>query len=405
MTVSQAIHALIAPSALALTVECPASVLLQASVPLLPVTEEEAEGTAAHWVAMRYAAGYGQELPIGAKFTSAGREWEVDADMVAGAMMYQRAMGGPHLNLRLEDAVSIPRIHPEHCHGTPDAWRYAPDAREMYQVCPPEMPAEKFYAGQLKLVRVGDYKFGHRFVEVFENYQGTGYISGVMHRLQLNDNDPDLWVEFILVQPRCYHRDGPVRVWRVHASDLRATLNVAASAAREALAPNPRARTNDGCIDCKARHACKTLQHATSAFIEFSTTAEVVEMPAEALGQELSMVQDAIKRLEARETGLSAQAETLLRQGKPVAFYHLTPGQSRLTYKDDADIDELVSFGDLVGVDIRKPQTKKDCLVTPTQAIALGIDENAMKSYAHRPPAALKLARDNSITARKVFSK
>jgi hypothetical protein len=59
----------------------------------------------------------------------------------------------------------------------------------------------------------------------------------------------------------------------------------------------------------------------------------------------------------------------------------------------------------LFGVDIRKPETKKDKLITPTQAIAKGIDELTMHSYAHRPPAALKLTRDSSITAHKVFSK
>lgn len=77
----------IRPSGLALLVECAASAKLQASVPLLPPTEEELEGEAAHWVAMRYAAGYGRELPVGAKFMSKGREWTVDLDMVTGATM------------------------------------------------------------------------------------------------------------------------------------------------------------------------------------------------------------------------------------------------------------------------------------------------------------------------------
>lgn len=391
-------HVLDGPSSLNLVVACLASPHLQAQVPALPPTEEELEGEAAHWVAMRYAAGYGRELPVGSKFKSRHREWEVDGDMVTGAMMYVNALGGPHSTLRLEDPVDIPRIYPSNYYGTPDGWRFFPQYN---------FPAElRLPRSTIKLLRVADYKYGHRFVEVFESYQLSAYASGVMHRLQLTDNDDDLWVELILVQPRSYHREGPVRIWRGPAHMLRATLNVAKSAVTESRdTPHPPARTSEHCVDCKARHVCKTLQYATQTLIDFSTTAEVVEMPAEAMGQELALVEDAIQRLEARQTGLAAQAEALLRQGRPVAFYHMSPGQSRLTYLDNVTAEEITSFGDLIGIDLRKPQTLKEKLVTPTQAIALGIAPDVMKSYASRPPAAFKLTRDNSITARKVFAK
>lgn len=411
-------HAKIAPSALALTVACAASVGLQVSVIPLPPTDEELEGTAAHWIALQYAAGYARNWPVGAKFKSGGRDWEVDLDMVTGATMYAVAVGGPHTNLRLESAVRASRIHPLHCWGTPDAWRYFLDAREALTTVftetagevPRDFPLDRYHEGKLKLVRVADYKFGHRFIEVFGCYQLIAYAAGVMEHLEIDPHDENLWLELILVQPRCYHREGPVRRWIVAARDIQAYVNHAASAAREALGEGamlqdgkPRATTNDSCIDCKARHVCKTLQYADGALIEFSGAAELVELPPEAMGKELAMVEDAIERLKARKTGLAARAEAYIRAGVPVAFYHLEPGESRLMYKDDVDVDEFVGFGDLVGVNVRKNQTKKEMLVTPTQAVQLGIDPGAMKSYAHRPPASLKLARDNSITASKVF--
>lgn len=385
----------IRPSGLALLVKCAASAKLQASVPLLPPTEEELEGEVAHHVAMRYAMGNGSKLPVGSKVLNKGREWTVDLDMVTGAKIYERAITGGY-DLRLEDPVSIPRIHPKFG-GTPDAWHFLPN-----HVFPAELGLPR---APVKLLRVADYKYGHRFVEVFENYQLSAYTAGVMQRLNLTDNDTDLWVELILVQPRSYHHEGPVRVWRGPAHMLRSTINVAHNRVHEAWGDNPIAATSDQCIDCKARHACKTLQHATNAFIDFSSTGELVEMPADAMGQELAMVEDAIKRLEARATGLAAQAEALLRQGKPIAFYHMTPGLSRRVYKDDVNVDEVVGLGDLLGIDLRKPQTLKDSLVTPTQAIALGVDEATMKSYSYRPPAAYKLTRDDALIARKVFSK
>jgi hypothetical protein len=398
-------HARIAPSAMALTVKCHASVQLQEQVPPLPETEEEAEGTFAHWVAMKYAQGHEHSMPVGSKFMYNGREWTIDIDMVAGAEMYKRAIGGFHSSLRLEDAVRASRIHPEHCWGTPDAWRFFPDARNAWLECPPEISPVLFAQGVVKILRIGDYKFGHRYVEVYGNYQTTAYAVGVMERLDLDDLDPNLWIEMCIIQPRCYQAEGPVRWWRVQASALRAYVNIASSAAHAALGENPVATTNDSCIDCRARHVCKTLQYATGALVDFSTSAELVEMPHDAIGTELAMVQDAIQRLKARETGLAAQAEALMRQGKPISFFHMTPGQSRLTYFDDVNIDEVVSLGELMGVDLRKPPDRKDLLVTPTQAIQRGIDEKTMSAYAHRPRAALKLTRDDSTTARKVFNR
>jgi Protein of unknown function (DUF2800) len=395
-------NAVIRPSSLALTVACAASVRLQATVPPLPPTEEDAEGTAAHWVAMQYAAGRAAEFPVGAKFRINGRDWEVDMDMSVGARIYAAALEAPNGYLRLEDTVKISRIHPDLCHGTPDAWRFFPTYTfpEAVRAAYPRLPSHP-----VKLIRIGEYKYGHRWVEVFDNAQMSAYAAGVMERLNLTDNDPDLWVELVLVQPRTYTREGPVRTWRIEAVDLRPVINQAWNAVQRALLPEPPATTNEHCIDCTARSVCKTLQYATSAFIDFSTSAEVVEMPAEAIGQEMIILEEAMNRLKARLTGLQAQAEALLQQGKPVAFYHMEPGQSRMIYRDDVDIAEVIGLGDLLGVDLRKPQTKKDQLVTPRQAIDLGVDADIIKKYSHRPPAAYKLARDDTVTARKVFYK
>ena len=399
-------HARVAPSSLALTVACNYSLQLQESVPALPPTEEEAEGTAAHWVARRYAAGFGHELPVNTKFHSEGKSWTVTADMYAGAKLYERALGGAHAELHIEEHVTIPRVHETDCEGTPDAWRFYIDARLAWEVCPAQISLDRFVYGHVRVLRVGDYKFGHRYVDAFENFQcAAGYASGLMERLLLNDNDPDLYVEIIVVQPRNYHPDGHVRRWLVPAIALRPLVNIAYMAAHAALGPKPTAKTGDHCIDCKARHACVVLQHNTMHLADFAMTGERVELPAWAVGQELTIVRDAIKQLEARETGLAAQAESYISAGKTVPFYHMEPGRTVLTYLEDVKADELVSLGDLLNIDLRRTLALKDQIVTPTQAIQLGIDEAVMKSYAHRPRGKLKLARDNTTTARKVFTK
>lgn len=404
-------HARVSPSSLSLTVACNASLQLQESVPPLPETDEEAEGHAGHWIARRYVAGYGAELPVGTKFQYRGTEWKVDADMFAGAKLYERALGGVHPDLHIEERVEVKRVHLFECWGTPDAYRYFNDARAAYESCPPGLPAERFAAGKIKIIRVGDYKYGHRYVEVFENFQLGSYVSGVADAFGLDDLDDNLYVELVLVQPRSYHINGPVRMWRTKLIDLRAIINVANNAAHRALTPfnapigAPLATTGSHCIDCKARHVCAALQKNVMHLVDFSHSPERVELPAWALGQELLIVQDARKRLEAREEGLAAQAEAVLRAGQSVPHYSMGPGRSILTYFDDVNTDELVGLGELIGIDLRKKLERKDQVVTPTQAIQLGIDEAVMRSYAHRPKGALRLVRDNPVTARKVFSK
>lgn len=409
-------HARVAPSSLSLTVACHASLQMQESVPPMPETEEEAEGTAAHWVARRYLAGWGNELPVGSKFTSGGQQWTVDADMFAGARLYERAMGGYHHETQIEQRIAIPRVH-LYCWGTPDGWRFFNDAREAYITqatlgeTPSGFPPDLFHAGRIKLIRVGDYKYGHRYVEVFRNHQLTAYASGITEHLMLPEDDDSIYVELVLVQPRSYHPDGPVRVWRVPISALNATIIEAGNAARYALIPlddvnhAPQARTGAHCLDCKARHVCRTLQVNSQRLVDFSHSPERVELSPLAMGQELAIIEDAIAQLKARQAGLSAQAEAMLRAGQPVPFYHMEPSQSKLTYYENVNTDELVGLGDLLGVNLRRTLALKDQVVTPTQAVQLGIDAEVMKSYAHRPPGAMRIARDNSITPQKVFSK
>lgn len=397
-------HAVVAPSGLEITVNCNASLLLQRSVPELPETDEEAEGTAAHWVARRFVAGYGAELPVGAKFTSGGRQWTVDVDMYAGARMYERALGGYHQDNVIERPVDVRARIPE-CWGTPDYRRYFPDARLAYATCPEGIPAPRFNGGHIKLIRAGEYKYGHRYVEIFENYQVSAYAAGCIDEYGLDDTDPDLYVELVLVQPRSYHREGPVRIWRTRAVNLRPTIIRANDAAAHALEPGAKARTGSHCLDCKARHVCTVLQYNDARIVDYSHTPERVELEPLALGQEMAILEDAMTQLKARYTGLSAQAEALVRAGKAVPFYHMESGRTTLTYLENVDADELVSMGDLIGIELRKKLQRKDLVVTPTQAIQLGIDEAVMKAYAHRPPGKMVLARDESITARKVFSK
>lgn len=386
------LHARVGFSKLAMCVACPGSVVMQEHMPPHIESEEEAEGTAAHLPAMAHASG--NPWPIGAHFESGGKSWTVDHDMHIGAKMWARGMGGTHGDLRLEDAVRASAIHVEHCWGTPDGWRYMDVLKytpiEGFPWSPPD---------NLPVIRIGDYKFGHRYVEIFENYQLLGGTVGVLERLEVFDFD--IWIEWVLVQPRAYHREGPIRVWRARASSLRALINIAYSAVDEALGPDPTCHSGPHCKDCDATAICTTLMNAGAHIVDYSSKALPDKMTPQAMGVELRIISDALKRLEARKVGLAASVESVLRAGQPVPMWKMAPGRANRAYFDTVTPEEIAMLGDLACIELRKPLA----VCTPTQAIEAGIDEKVMEQYSARPKGALSLKPDKAAEVRKIFNR
>jgi hypothetical protein len=369
---------------LALIVACNASLQLQEQASPLPETEEQAEGTAAHLVATGHAAGLASEWPLGRKFESGGHTWEVDFDMHNGARLYADTLyaGSSAMPPRLEDSVKCARIHETECAGTCDGWRYFPNGTG------PNL---------IPVIRVVEYKYGHKFVEVFECWQLLAYCVGIMDMLNLSDEN--LIIEFVLVQPRSFTREGQVRTWRVPANELRGLINIANHAAHVALMPDPVAVTGTHCIDCNARHVCGTFQRSVGSIVDYSMKGEFSPLTPQALGHELRILDAALARLEARRTGLAIEAEQMIRNSQPVAFYEMAPGMSKMVYLDNASPAEIAAVGDMLNINLRKPLA----VCTPKQAIDAGVSADIIAQYAHRPPGALKLKATSTKAADKAF--
>lgn len=370
-------HARVMPSKLHLTVPCPGSLQLQEQVEakgeLTPMTEEQAEGELGHLVARKHGEGHKAEWPLGRKVKVGNYDFEIDDDMVDGAAIYAEEA---QANGRFENPVAIPDVHAE-CWGTPDWW----------------CAIIETYLRQLKVI---DYKYGHRFVEVFEHYQLIAYAAGVARFLSLALDFP---VVLVIVQPRNYTH-GAVREWKTTVGEIyRICAEVIAPKVALALGPNPPVVTGRHCLDCQARHVCKTLQTSTANVVDFSATAEAREMPDDAVGSELRILKEAIKRLEARYTGLYEHASNLARTGHSIAHWGMQAGQGRLKWMDGVTPETVINMADLMGVDVRKPQA----VLTPTQCISKGIDAGVIGEYAHRPTGAMRLVPDDTVRTRKIF--
>lgn len=365
------------PSAADTWVNCFGSVQMMAQFP--PDNGPEAlEGEAAHWAATETLAGHivrvGDTAPNGVVITD---------EMIDGAAMYVAAVVqriAPD-EWHIEQTLPIPYVH-EQNGGTSDTWGlgYEP-----------------------WLLHVVDYKFGYGFVEVFENWQCLDYVSGAIHHLQSigrwkPEYEERIIVEITIVQPRSYHRDGPVRSWRVKLSDLRAHFNILHNAAHEALKPNPPTTPGEHCRYCTARHACDALQRAALNVCDVAGTATPFNLTPAQTGAELRRLDYAAKLLAARKSGLEVQALSMIKAGQSVPYYIAEASFGRLAWREGMET-AVIAMGQLLGHDLAKPQQP----ITPTQAKNLGIDEAVISEYSHRPRGEIKLVPQDTTATRKIF--
>lgn len=368
-------HAPIAPSALHRTTPCPGWIKNASLLPELPPTEESMEGDAGHWVALQMALGLsatvGQPAPNGV---------EISDEMIDGGHLYIEAVQGkPGIG---ESTVPVTRIHESKCYGSPDWWQWNPAT---------------------KTLRVVDYKFGRLYVEVWENHQLVAYAIGLMEFLGLDENDTIL--ELVLVQPRCYHRDGPIREWRTVPIKLRPFVNEMNQSAHESEEANPRTKSGPHCLHCPARVGCTTYQKTTGNILDFVGVAQPLLQSPGDIGRELRLIQDARERLKGRQTGLEAMAEQMIRMGKPVPWFNLEATAGRLAWLPDTSVDEIEAMVQQLAPG--KTALKPRALLTPTQTKALFAksDKPVIDVYATRPNGAMKLVRDNMAKLSRIFQK
>lgn len=105
-----------------------------------------------------------------------------------------------------------------------------------------------------KVLRVYDFKGGRGVpVEVENNLQLMYYGLGAV--IKYGHDKPDA-VELVIVQPRCPHRDGPVRRWRVDVLDMADWSQDLLDAAARTDDPHAPLNPGDWCRWCPAAGAC-----------------------------------------------------------------------------------------------------------------------------------------------------
>ena len=364
-------HALLAPSSASRRKACAGSLWMERKYPQPDDSPHALEGTAAHWAASETLSGRivdsGQIAPNGVMLTD---------EMIDAADMYvDHIRSVATEGLHIEERVSIDTIHPD-CWGTPDAWYY-----DTYQ----------------NRLHLWDFKYGHRFVDVFENWQLIEYAAGILEQIGVDGlSDQHITVDMTIVQPRCYVGGAPIRSWKVRAVDLRGYINAARMFEAKAIDDNAQLTVSPECRDCSARHACPALQRAAYSDMNIATEAVPFDLPPQALGTELRYIQSAIETLNARATSLEEQALSMIRRGVAIPHFTAQHGIGRERWaRPEA---EIVAMGELMGVKLGVTK-----LVTPKQAIKAGMNADIVKSFTETPQGELKLTPDDGTKARKIF--
>lgn len=369
-------HALLSPSNAHVWSICTANpTLVRQAAPLPQDDSASREGTAAHWVLARAAAGHavgaGEITPEGHVTTE---------EMVQGAELAVRHMQrvGDRATTRpgwhIEEAARGPAINPE-CWGTPDAWFWDVNARHLH---------------------VSDYKFGFGYVEVFRNLQLSIYAALILHGLGDLALRDDTRVSLTVVQPRSFHKDGTVRSWHTTVAELRAIWHQLEMAAEEATSATPTARPGAHCEFCPARAECTANQAAGYRAADLARAPELVTLPPQALGRELAVLEEAQALLEARVSGLRARAEAALDAGAQVPGWGFERSAGREQW---ADPQQAILTARTLGLDINKP----GAALTPRQAREKGMPAVLVQSMSARGAGTRKLVRVDSDKVALVF--
>jgi hypothetical protein len=358
-----------------LTVNCPGWLRQSSLLPPEPETEASKEGEAGHEIAALAASCHGW-TPAGRNIASNGVE--ITQDMLDGAARWVEALEG--FPAHIETPVQIRRLHPTDCWGTPDARQWSPDPLTL---------------------RLADYKFGFEYVDEFENWQLLAYAIGALDELFPEGSwvdRPGITVEMTVVQPRFYSAS-PIRTWTIRTAGLLHYTERMREAIRQADSAEPPLKTGPHCTHCPARTHCPAYDKAFYHAIDFAGRADPMVATPEQVGRELSLVREFVKRLEARETGLAAVAESMIRTGKNVPGWALEQSAGRLAWTQPLEVVEGTAR--MLGKSLLKPPE----LITPTQAKDRKLlDAKVIDQYAARPNGAFKLTPHTNKSVRSKFA-
>lgn len=322
-------HYLFSPSGSKRWLNCRGSLVLQPGATERGSSAAADEGTAAHAVAQdgletdRSGFDY---IIAGTKVRVADNIWPVTDDMADAVDIYlnyiRENWPKSDFEWHIEERVDMPTIHSE-CSGTPDFWAYSPS--------------------RMKLVVI-DYKHGAGIpVEVFEhgepNTQALIYAIGIVRNLQRMGFHVT-HIDLVIVQPRAFHKDGPIRRVGIMEGHLERYESEFAAVAKgpETLCPGT------WCKWCNNEHCCKALGKEMEALLELPATT----MPEALSPERIAELLDKQAMMKSWFAALTSYAKDLVLLGHTVPGWGISETLSNRTWVDGAEKELHAAYGDVI---------------------------------------------------------
>jgi Protein of unknown function (DUF2800) len=280
---------------------------------------------------------------------------EIDEDLAAAVQTYvntiredQAERGG---KLLVEQKFHLKHLHPQFF-GTADCVRPGLD----------------------KTLTVYDAKFGRgEIVEVTRpggapNLQLAFYALGALHELARVIALVGIsHVELVIVQPRAWHRDGPVRSAIFSLDEIRDVADELVHAAFMAERPDAKLVVGDHCTFCRGAATCPALRaHSLMvAQVEFDDDMAIVGKvpdPGIMTPVQLGNVLDAAEIFETWLTAVRNRAH-ILAESQSIPGWKLVNKQARRKWSDETKVPDELCFG--FGVEIVSMYERK--LKSPAQ--------------------------------------
>lgn len=369
------------PSSAERWVNCAGSHALEALYPEDEDSPEAREGTAAHFYVTEFLEGRVHGVGV-----LAPNGHPLDMDMITHGTLYvedvlpeMSALEPGDLFIVEEKVYPHGLVHPEN-EGTPDTALVSP---------------------RRKRVILWDYKYGHRYVAPYHFWQGINYVAGLFERFELTEADVQDWsISIRVVQPRNYHPSGPVRTWDTSGAVVWKLIEHLSTAAHAAKVPGAPTRTGDWCRDCDGRHACKAFAAVSARACDMAGETVPMELPLDAMGRELTRIDTAIKRLEARRDGLTEVAIANIRAGRHVYGWEMGFVDSQERWS--VPTAEILTLGQSLGVNLENPKP-----APPGEAKkkfkAAGLPVEVLAPFLEKPTGAAKLKPVDPTAAAKAF--
>lgn len=280
---------------------------------------------------------------------------EIDEDQAEAVQVYldtiredQAKHGG---KLLIEQQFHLPSVHPD-AFGTSDCG----------------------FIGGDSVLRNYDAKFGRgKVVEVIQpdgkpNLQLGYYAIGLIRRLaEVLKRLHVAKVELIIVQPRAWHRDGPVRRAVFTLEELEEVGDLLRAKAEEAE-ENPQLIPGDHCTFCKAAGTCKALRDFALDTAQLDFDEEVGIMggtvnPATLDGAALARVLEVADVLQTFVNAVRSRAHGLADSGHDVPGWALKESKGHRKWSDEEAARSALCYD--FGLDVGSIYSQK--LKTPAQ--------------------------------------